>query len=198
MPFLLQEETHCSVIRLQSEDGTNRLTRNRVVMLTETVQKLAAQREPKPLIITGNEKFFSAGADLNEIAALSGAESFAFAKMGQSLMLSIDRFPLVTMAAIDGYCMGGGLDLALACDLRIASPHSIFGHRGAALGIMTGWGGTQRLPRLIGKSRAQQMFLAAEKLHAQQALECGLIDQIAAEPVQAALVRLGISAIAQP
>jgi enoyl-CoA hydratase len=90
------------------------------------------------------------------------------------------------IAAISGYCMGGGLDLALACDFRIAGPNAVFGHRGAALGIMTGWGGTQRLPRLIGKARAAQMFVAAETLAAEQALAYGLVDQVANDPVAAA------------
>jgi enoyl-CoA hydratase/carnithine racemase len=83
--------------------------------------------------------------------------------------------------------MGGGLDLGLACHYRIASPRSIFGHRGAALGLVTGWGGTQRLPRLIGKARALEMFIAAEKLNAEQALHIGLIDSIAADPVAHAI-----------
>jgi len=74
--------------------------------------------------------------------------------MGQGLMKLIEQFPAPVYAAIYGYCMGGGLDLALACHRRIASPHAVFGHRGAALGLITGWGGTQRLPRLIGKTRA--------------------------------------------
>ncbi|MCU1308535.1 MAG: Enoyl-CoA hydratase/isomerase [Acidobacteriaceae bacterium] len=99
----------------------------------------------------------------------------------------VDNYPAPVVAAISGYCMGGGLDLALACDYRISSPNAIFGHRGAALGIMTGWGGTQRLPRLIGKSRAMQMFLAAEKVHAEQALEIGLVDVVAESPVEAAV-----------
>ena len=92
--------------------------------------------------------------------------------------------------------MGGGLDLALACQRRIAGPHALFGHRGAALGLITGWGGTQRLPRLIGKSRALQMFLAAEKVHAPQALQIGLVDAIADDPVKAsAQSRAELSAI---
>jgi enoyl-CoA hydratase/carnithine racemase len=99
----------------------------------------------------------------------------------------VDVHPALVVAAIDGYCMGGGLDLALACDFRIAAPRAIFGHRGAALGIMTGWGGTQRLPRLIGKARGLQMFLAAEKVHAVEALECGLVDRIEDDPVAAAI-----------
>lgn len=86
--------------------------------------------------------------------------------------------------------MGGGLDLALACDHRIASPHAVFGHRGAALGLITGWGGTQRLPRLVGKGRALEMFAAAEKVTAAQALRIGLVDAIADDPVAEALGRL--------
>jgi len=83
--------------------------------------------------------------------------------------------------------MGGGLDLALACRYRIASPHAVFGHRGATLGLITGWGGTQRLPRIVGKTRALEMFLAAEKISAQKALDIGLVDAIADDPVAEAL-----------
>ena len=138
-------------------------------------------------MIAGNSHFFSAGADLNEIAQLHGPEAFRFAHMGQRLMQSVADFPAPTFAAVHGYCMGGGLDLALACQRRIAAPHAIFGHRGAALGLITGWGGTQRLPRLVGKARALQMFLAAEKLHAADALRYGLVDAIADDPVAGAL-----------
>jgi enoyl-CoA hydratase/carnithine racemase len=94
-------------------------------------------------------------------------------------MQVIEEFPAPVYAAIEGYCMGGGVDLALACHHRIASPQAVFGHRGAALGLMTGWGGTQRLPRLIGKAHALQRFVAAEKLTAEQALQIGLIEAIA-------------------
>jgi enoyl-CoA hydratase len=80
--------------------------------------------------------------------------------------------------------MGGGMDLALACDYRIAAPNAIFGHRGASLGVMTGWGGTQRLPRLIGKSRAMQMFLLAEMVNAEEALRIGLVDRIGTESIE--------------
>ena len=78
------------------------------------------------------------------------------------------------------------MDLALACDYRIASPDAVFGHRGASLGLMTGWGGTQRLPRLIGKARALQMFLLAEMVNAAEAMRIGLVDEIAEDPASAA------------
>ncbi len=175
------------MLRLCSEDGTNRLTRACVLALTEAVGELA--RQPKPLIITGNDKFFSAGADLNEIVALDGPSAFVFGKMGQAMTEAVDRFPAPVYAAVQGYCMGGGLDLALACDYRLASPHAVFGHRGAALGLMTGWGGTQRLPRLVGMARALELFIAAEKLHAQQALGFGLVDAVVEDPLREALQR---------
>jgi enoyl-CoA hydratase len=175
-------------LRLTSGDGTNRLTRAKLLALTEAIESLG--RDARPLVLTGNDHFFSAGADLNEISELNGVQAYDFARLGQRLMRAVDEFPAPVIAAVSGYCMGGGLDLVLACDTRLAAPNAIFGHRGAALGIITGWGGTQRLPRLIGKARALQMFLAAEKLHAKQALACGLIDQMADDPVVAALEQL--------
>jgi enoyl-CoA hydratase/carnithine racemase len=175
-------------LRLMSEDGTNRLTLELVRKLAESV--LDMWTDAKPLIIHGNERFFSAGADLSEIQTLNVSSAFAFAKAGQRLMNAIAQFPAPVYAAIRGYCMGGGLDLALACHRRIAAPTAVFGHRGAALGLVTGWGGTQRLPRLVGKGRALEMFVAAEKLHAQQARSIGLIDAIAEDPVAEASRRI--------
>jgi enoyl-CoA hydratase/carnithine racemase len=186
--FKIDPIGNVTVLRLQSADATNRLTRSCVLALTEGVHELA--RNPKPLIITGNTHFFSAGADLAEIAALTGPSAHEFSKMGQSLMNAIEKFPAPVYAAISGYCMGGGLDLALACHRRIASPHAIFGHRGAALGLITGWGGTQRLPRLVGQGCALEMLVAAEKLHACEAVRVGLVNAVAEDPVAQAVLRI--------
>ena len=185
--YSLEPRGNATILRLTSADETNRLTRARVIALTAAIEKLA-QQPPARLILTGNAHFFSAGADLHEIAQLRGSEALRFAQMGQRLMNAVANFPVPTIVAIHGYCMGGGLDLALACRHRIAGPHAIFGHRGAALGLITGWGGTQRLPRLVGKARALQMFLAAEKLHAREALRCGLVDAVVDDPLAAALI----------
>jgi len=126
MPFFqLEHSGGASILRLQSEDGTNRLSRRCVLALTETVRQLS--KNIQPLIITGNQKFFSAGAELAEIAALSGAQAYEFSRMGQALMDAIAGFPAPVHAAVNGYCMGGGLDLALACHRRIASPHACSG-----------------------------------------------------------------------
>jgi enoyl-CoA hydratase/carnithine racemase len=170
------------VLRLQSDDGMNRLTKACVLELTNALYVLTGQM--RALIITGNQEFFSAGADLHEIAALSGPSGLEFSQKGQRLMNSIEFLPIPVYAAISGYCMGGGLDLALACHRRIASPNAIFGHRGAALGLITGWGGTQRLPRLVGKATALQMFVASQNITADHALRIRLIDAVAEDPVQ--------------
>ena len=192
--FLLDQIDGVRVLRLHSPDSTNRLTSACVRTLTAALQDLATK--PAPLVITGNERFFSAGADLQEISSLTGPKANQFSEMGQLLMSTIEDFPAPVYAAISGYCMGGGLDLALACHRRIASMDAVFGHRGAALGLITGWGGTQRLPRLVGKSRALQMFLAAEKVHAKEALQYGLIDAIAKHPVSEAMAH--IRTVSQP
>ena len=187
--FTLSREHNCAVLQLVSPDGTNKLSRARIRALHGAIRDLHSEADIgkiKALILTGNEKFFSAGADLNEISQLTGSEAFEFSRAGQALMNAVDRFPVPVIAAIRGYCMGGGMDLALACDYRIAAPNAVFGHRGATLGIMTGWGGTQRLPRLIGKSRALQMFLLAEMVKAEEALQVGLVDKVADDPLVAA------------
>jgi enoyl-CoA hydratase/carnithine racemase len=93
-------------------------------------------------------------------------------------MSSIANLPQTTVAAINGFCFGGALDLALACDKRIASPDAKFCHPGAGLGIITGWSGTQRLPRLIGTANANEMFFTASPIDAERAIEIGLIDEI--------------------
>jgi enoyl-CoA hydratase/carnithine racemase len=186
--FSLKRHIGVRVLRLRSDDGTNRLTRACVLALTVGFRDLA--RTSEPLIVTGGPRFFSAGADLSEIAGLTGSQAREFSRIGQTLMTVVERFPAPVYAAIYGYCMGGGLDLALACHRRIASPDAVLAHRGAALGLITGWGGTQRLPRLVGKAKALEMFVVADKLHARDALRYGLVDGLAEDPLAEAVRRI--------
>lgn len=190
LEFRLRRDASVLFLTLASDDGMNRLTRRKVIALQQEIEGLIGPDTPVlPLVISG-DPIFSAGADLSEIAQLSGMDAFAFAKMGQELMKTVASYPAPVYAAINGFCMGGGLDLALACHHRIASQHAVFGHRGAALGLITGWGGTQRLPRLIGKARAMEMFVAAEKINAQQALRTGMVDAVVHDPVDEAVRRI--------
>jgi len=139
--FEIERKADAAILQMVSSDGTNKLGMARIRALHRAVQELSAEAESfglKRLIITGNDKFFSAGADLNELSQLTAAQAFEFSRQGQALMLAIDQFSVPVIAAIRGYCMGGGMDLALACDYRIAAPNAVFGHRGASLGVMTG------------------------------------------------------------
>ena len=147
--------------------------------LNEILNKAEKQSKIKTIIFTGKDDVFASGADLREIAETKKETAREFALRGQNLMNKIASSHKTTIAVINGFCFGGALDLALACDERIASPTAIFSHPGANLGIITGWGGTQRLPRLIGEAKALEMFLTAKRVGAKEALQIGLIDWIA-------------------
>ncbi|MBK9152957.1 MAG: enoyl-CoA hydratase/isomerase family protein [Chloracidobacterium sp.] len=136
------------------------------------------ERGVDEIIFTGTGEAFASGADINEIMTLTTETAPAFAHRGQTLMDQIAGSTAVTTAFINGHCYGGALDLALACRRRFAVRDAAFCHPGARLGIMTGWGGTQRLPRLIGEGRALEIFLTAEPIDAAEALRIGLIDGI--------------------
>ncbi|MGQ0543190.1 MAG: enoyl-CoA hydratase/isomerase family protein [Blastocatellia bacterium] len=142
--------------------------------------------DTKRLIFTGQDGVFASGADLREIVSVNGDDARGFAERGQELMVAIAAMPMTIVAAINGFCFGGALDLTLACNYRIASPTATFCHPGVGLGIITGWGGTQRLPRLIGEANALEMFLTATPIDASRALKIGLIDKIDEDPLAAA------------
>jgi len=139
---------------------------------------LRANTELQTIIFTGTGSTFLSGADIRELTTLNPQTARDFSRKGQGLFEQIASAPQLTIAAIDGYCIGGGLDLALACDIRVASTTAIFGHPGARLGIITGWGGTQRLPRLVGKARALEFFVTARTLTSKEALEIGLVSRV--------------------
>jgi enoyl-CoA hydratase/carnithine racemase len=166
------------VLTLESDDGLPRIERSVLAQLDREIGQLDRQ-EFSGCIITGTEQALAVGADINELAQLTGTEAFEFSRDGQRVLSAIERAPLPVVAAIQGYCMGGGLDLALACHTRIATRDAVFAHPGGALGILTGWGGTQRLTRLVGRARALEMFASGRKLDASEAAAWGLVSRIA-------------------
>jgi enoyl-CoA hydratase/carnithine racemase len=133
------------------------------------------------VVFTGTGSSFASGADLREIAEVANEAAPDFARMGQRLMQTIAELPQRTVAAVNGFCFGGALDLALACSARIASPAAMFAHPGTGLGIITGWGGTQRLPRLVGRANALEMFFTASPINAERAFSIGLVDLVAGD-----------------
>jgi len=174
----LHSHNAVAVIAFARGAGYPRLTR---ALLAELGELLAAVRREglfRGVVLASNEESFATGADLDEIVMLEGVAAREFARQGQSLLDRIERYPLPVVAAIRGYCLGGGLDLALACHGRVATYDASFGHPGASLGLLTGWGGTQRLPRLIGKAQALEILLTGERIPATQALTLGLVDEL--------------------
>jgi enoyl-CoA hydratase len=185
-PILVEARNQVSIVRFNRPQERNPLS---IAVLGELDRIVSAlDSNTKALIFTGSRDVFASGANLREIAALeSEAEVRAFGLRGQRLMQKIADAPFLTVAAVNGYCFGGAFDLALACKIRIASSNAVFSHPGATLGIMTGWGGTQRLPRIIGEAAALETFLTAKRIFADEALKLGLINQITENPLAAAL-----------
>jgi enoyl-CoA hydratase len=166
------------ILTLEADDNYPRLERTVLDSLERETLRLAQDPHLRDCVIAGTDKAFAAGAEISELAALNRSAGFEFARRGQRLMNAVAHSRKRTVAAIRGFCFGGGLDLALACHARIATEDATFAHPGGALGVITGWGGTQRLPRLIGASRAVEMFITGRRLNAPEALACGLVDRV--------------------
>lgn len=175
------------IVRFDNFAERNPLSVGVLKRLHDLMNDFANRTDIEKIIITGTKDVFASGANLREIAKITSETAREFAMCGQSLMKKIADSPKMTIAAVNGFCFGGALDLALSCDARIASPDAIFSHPGVNLGIITGWGGTQRLPRLVGEARALEMFLTAKRVNANEALRIGLVDAVDVNPVRKAL-----------
>lgn len=178
LPVVVEERGALAVLRIDRPAQRNSLNAATLSQLDEAFTSLSARADLDAVIFTGTGDVFASGADIRELQTLTPDTARAFAVRGQNLFQKISEARPLTIAAVNGYCMGGGLDLALACRVRVASHGAVFAHPGARLGVITGWGGTQRLPRLIGAARALEMFATARRLSAQEALQFGLISRI--------------------
>jgi enoyl-CoA hydratase/carnithine racemase len=183
----LKKITKAIVIRFNRPEIRSPLSIFVLDELCEILDEVSEDLTIETIIFTGKADVFASGADLREIAEVTKDTAREFALRGQNLMNKINASEKKTIAAINGFCFGGALDLALACHKRIASPNAVFSHPGVSLGIITGWGGTQRLPRLVGEAKALEMFLTAKRVDAVEALRIGLIDKISENPVAESL-----------
>jgi enoyl-CoA hydratase len=193
--LLVSQEDDILLLTLDSEDGFPRLERSVLAALGQKIAELECSRELAGAVITGTGRAFAAGAEIAELARLNPVEAHEFARSGQQIFATIEQSQKPVIAAIRGYCMGGGLDLALACRQRIVTPDAMFAHPGGAIGLLTGWGGTQRLPRLIGRARGMEMLTTGRLVEADEALDWGLVmeivpaDKLIAEAIRLAAYR---------
>lgn len=199
-PLKTESESHpletfivkkAAVIRFIRPQTKNTLSIAILKILEKQFENLNSFDNINTIIFTGSGDTFAAGADLKEIIELNEKTAIEFGLRGQNLLQKVYHSNKKTIAAIDGFCMGGGLDLVLSCKYRIASKRSVFAHPGAKLGIITGWGGTQLLPRLVGSKKALEIFLTAGKINADEALKIGLIDEICKNPLAKMLEKFG-------
>ncbi len=184
-----------AILRFNRPIKRNPLSLSTLQELERSLSTLLPRENIGAIIFTGSNDVFASGADIRELAQLNPASALELSRFGQGLFQSIADARQITIAAINGYCMGGALDLALACDIRVASRAAVFSHPGGKLGIITGWGGTQRLPRIIGRARAIELFVTTGRYSSEAALEMGLVSRVA-DPVLEVAVEEARTALA--
>jgi enoyl-CoA hydratase len=167
-----------AVIRFNKPHERNPLSLHTLHLLETTLCELTVHSDISAIIFIGTDDVFASGANIRELAQLDSISALKFSRLGQRIFQSIADARQITIAAINGYCIGGALDLALACDIRVASRNAVFSHPGARLGIITGWGGTQRLPGLIGRTHALEMFTTARRISSEEAVLLGLVSGV--------------------
>ena len=178
----IEEESPIAVITIDRPKKLNALNKRTIEELHTAFKELDADEEIRVIIVTGSgEKAFVAGADISEFASFSEKEGGQLAKKGQELLFDlVADLETPTIAAINGFALGGGLELAMACHFRVASHNAKMGLPETSLGLIPGYGGTQRLPQLVGKGRAMEMILTAGMMTAEKALDYGLVNYVVA------------------
>ncbi|SDD86425.1 short-chain-enoyl-CoA hydratase [Sporomusa acidovorans] len=177
--LLITEAAGIAVVSLNRPEALNALNSTVLNDLSAAFDEVAGNDTVKAVILTGaGEKSFVAGADITQMKDMNVVEAKLFAEKGQSVFLKIEQFPKPVIAAINGFALGGGCELAMACDIRIASENARFGQPEVGLGIIPGFGGTQRLARLVGRGMAKFLIYTADIIDAQEALRIGLVQKV--------------------
>lgn len=177
--LLYEENNSIAKIILNRPSVLNALNYPLLLDLEKIIGNIKTNRNIRAVIITGSgEKAFCVGADLKERLTLSNLEVIRNLNKMNELFCSIEKLPQITICSMNGHALGGGLELALACDFRIASNHALIGFPETSLGIIPGAGGTQRLSRLIGVSKALQLIISAKKISSQEALLSGIVTEV--------------------
>jgi enoyl-CoA hydratase len=179
--LLVASEGPIDVVRLNRPAVLNALRAQTFRELESVLDAFAGDPQKRVLIITGaGDRAFSAGGDIKEMRQMTGREATAFARLAHRVLAKIESTPKPVLAAINGLALGAGCDLAIVCDVGVASERAVFGEPPAAIGLVTPFGGTQRLPRIIGPKRAKYLFFTGETLDAHQALQIGLVNRVVA------------------
>lgn len=180
--LLIERENHLAIVIINRPNKLNALNKDTIQELHDAFKILEKDKKVKVIIVTGSgEKAFVAGADISEFANFSVKKGTKLAAKGQELLFNfIENLSTPVIAAVNGYALGGGLELAMACHFRIASDNAKMGLPEVSLGVIPGYGGTQRLPQLIGKGRAMELIMTAGMIDSDKAVAYGLVNQVVA------------------
>jgi enoyl-CoA hydratase len=161
-------------------EALNALSKAVFADLAKALDQVEHDEDVYVVVITGSGRAFVAGADIGEMASMNVEEGLAFSELGNSLLMRVDMFPKPTIAAVNGFALGGGCELALACDIRVASEKAKFGQPEVGLGIIPGFGGTQRMARIVGTGQAMELIYTADTIDANRAKEIGMVNHVVA------------------
>ena len=180
MKYLFIEKSDgIGVIIINRPDAMNAMNSDVVSELSITVSDMIADKEIGVIIITGSrEKAFVAGADIKAMQQMNAEDALEFGKTGQEMTLVIENSPKPVIAAVNGFALGGGCEISLACHIRVASENAIFGQPEVLLGLIPGWGGTQRLPKIVGTGIANELIITGNQISAQEAHRIGLVNHV--------------------
>ncbi|MGI8540003.1 MAG: enoyl-CoA hydratase/isomerase family protein [Rubrobacteraceae bacterium] len=174
-------ENGVAVLTIDRQDKLNALNPQVVEEIGQSLLELESEA-PRAVIVTGaGERAFVAGADISEMNSMSPMEAKGFAELAHAALALLDRSPVPTIAAVNGFALGGGCEIALACDIRVASENALFGFPEVGLGILPGMGGTQRAPRLIGSAVAKELIFTGRRIGAEEAHRIGLVNRVVGE-----------------
>jgi enoyl-CoA hydratase/carnithine racemase len=178
----LEEKNGYRIVWISRESPLNPLNMETL----EEIEKVLNMEKKEPIIIAGRNRAFSAGADINNFLQMNESAAFEFADSGHRVMNSISSYPFPVIAAIHGYALGGGFELALACDVRICTPDAQLGLPEVTLGIVPGFGGTQRLKEIIGEGNAFYFATTGKRITAERSLQLGIVSEISDKVVERA------------
>lgn len=176
----LEQQGHVGIITINRPEALNALNIEVLSNLGMALDEVEANDDIYVAVITGEGRSFVAGADIAQMRDFGAVDAKAFSDAGNSLFLRIENFTKPVIAAVNGFALGGGCELSMACDMRIASEKAKFGQPEVGLGITPGFGGTQRLPRIVGIGKAMELILSAKVIKAAEAKEIGLVNQVVA------------------
>lgn len=174
----LEKQGHVGVITMNRPEALNALNEEVLRDLNTVLDQVEADDEILVAVVTGAGRSFVAGADIGQMSTLSAVEGKKFGAFGNSVFLKLENLTKPTIAAVNGFALGGGCELSMACDIRVASEKAKFGQPEVGLGITPGFGGTQRLARIVGMSNAMEMILTARNIDANRAKEIGLVSYV--------------------